>query len=283
MGRLEGKVAFVTGAARGQGRSHAIRLAEEGAAVIAVDICEQISTVFYPLATKADLEETQRLVEDADGRILTAVADVRDRARLRAAYDAGVAEFGPVDIVLPNAGIMPVIGEGERVQAWHDGIDTLLTGVWHTLEITVPGMIERGRGGAIIITSSTAGLSGIGLNTLPGQAAYVAAKHGVVGLMRLYAGQLAQHNIRVNTVHPTGVNTPMVANAEYGAFVERFPEIAGSPLYQNPMPVQLIEPVDVSNAIVYLASDEARYVTGVTFPVDAGYLNRGPALTDIQG
>jgi SDR family mycofactocin-dependent oxidoreductase len=274
--RLRGKVAFITGAARGQGRSHAMRLAEEGAAIIAVDICEQIPSVFYAMATREDLDETRRLVEDADGRILTSVADVRDRAALQSAYEAGIGEFGHVDIVLPNAGIMPVINQGFEEQAWHDGISTMLTGVWHTMEVTVPGMIERDQGGAIIITSSTAGLSGIGLNTSPGQAAYNAAKHGVVGLMRLYASQLAKHRIRVNTVHPTGLNSPMVVNAEYGAFIEANPEVAGSHLYQNPMPVELIEPVDISNAIVYLASDEARYVTGVTFPVDAGYLNRGP-------
>ncbi|WP_433506248.1 mycofactocin-coupled SDR family oxidoreductase [Pseudonocardia halophobica] len=274
MGRLDGKVVFITGAARGQGRSHAVRMAEEGASIIAVDICEQIPTVFYPLATKADLEETVAQVEAVDGRIVAQVADVRDRSALQAAYEAGIAEFGHVDTVLPNAGIMPVINEGEQEQAWHDGIATLLTGVWQTIEVCLPGMVERGRGGSILITSSAAGLSSIGLNTLPGQAAYTAAKHGVVGLMRLYASQLAKHSIRVNTVHPTGVNTPMVVNEPYGRFVQEFPEIAGSPNYQNPMPVPLVEPQDVSNAMVYLASDEARYVTGVTFPVDAGYLNR---------
>jgi SDR family mycofactocin-dependent oxidoreductase len=274
MGRLEGKVALITGAARGQGRSHAIRFAEEGAAVIAVDICEQIPTVFYPMATRDDLDETRQLVEDADGRIVTAVADVRDRETLRAAYDLGVSEFGFVDTVLANAGIMPVINQGAHEQAWHDGIDTMLTGVWNTMEVAIPGMLERNQGGSVLITSSTAGLSGIGLSTAPGQAAYSAAKHGVVGLMRLYASQLARHRIRVNTVHPTGVNTPMVVNAEYGEFVQAHPEIAGNANYQNPMPVELIEPAAVSDAMVYLASDEAQYVTGVTFPVDAGYLNR---------
>ena len=253
-----------------------MRMAEEGAAIVAVDICEQIPTVFYPMATKADLDETHRLVEGVGGRIVTTVADVRDEGALQAAYDAGVDEFGYIDVVLPNAGIMPVINEGFDKQAWHDGIATMLTGVWQTLEITVPGMVARGKGGAIIITSSTAGLSGMGLNTSPGQAAYNASKHGVVGLMRLYASQLAHHRIRVNTVHPTGLNSPMVANAEYAEFVQKHPDVAGSPLYQNPMPVELIESIDISNAVVYLASDEARYVTGVTLPVDAGYLNRGP-------
>jgi SDR family mycofactocin-dependent oxidoreductase len=274
MGRLNGKVAFITGAARGQGRSHAVRMAEEGASIVALDICAQIPTVFYPMSTTEDLEETRKLVEDVDGRIITAVGDVRDRAAVQAAYDAGVAEFGKIDIVVANAGIMPIIGPGEEQQAWFDGIDTLLTGVWHSMEVAVPDMVAR-RDGCIIITSSSAGLSGIGLNISPGQAAYNAAKHGVVGLMRLYASQLAQHNIRVNTIHPTGVNTPMVVNAQYGQFVQEFPAIAGSPLYQNPLPVELIEPVDISNAVVYLASDDGRYVTGTTMTVDAGYLNRG--------
>ncbi|MCD2197749.1 mycofactocin-coupled SDR family oxidoreductase [Actinomycetospora endophytica] len=274
MGRLEGKVAFITGAARGQGRSHAVRMAEEGASIIALDICDQIPSVFYPMATKADLDETVAQVEAVGGRIVASVADVRDKASIQSAYDTGIAEFGHVDTVLPNAGIMPVINEGEQEQAWHDTIATALTGVWQTMEVALPGMIERGRGGSVLITSSAAGLSSIGLNTIPGQAAYVAAKHGVVGLMRLYASQLAKHSIRVNTIHPTGVATPMVMNEPYGVFVQTYPEIAGSPNYQNPMPVPLIEPIDVSNAMVYLASDEARYVTGVTFPVDAGYLNR---------
>jgi SDR family mycofactocin-dependent oxidoreductase len=273
-GRLAGKVAFITGAARGQGRSHAVRFAEEGAAIIAMDICEQIPTVFYPMATKEDLDETRALVEAAGRSIITSIGDVRRREDVQAAYQAGINAFGHVDIVVPNAGIMPVIGPGEQPQAWHDAIDTMLTGVWHVLDVTVPAMVDRGEGGSILITSSAAGLSSIGLNTLPGQAAYSAAKHGVVGLMRLYASQLAKHSIRVNTVHPTGVNTPMVANAEYASFCEEFPDVAGSPNYQNPMPVPLIEAIDVSHALVYLASDEGRYVTGVTFPVDAGYLNR---------
>ncbi|KSZ60015.1 3-ketoacyl-ACP reductase [Rhodococcus pyridinivorans KG-16] len=271
MARLEGKVAFITGAARGQGRSHAVRLAEEGAAIVAMDICDQIPTVFYPMAGSDDLAETERLVEEAGGSIVTSVGDVRNLDDVRAAYEAGISAFGKVDIVLPNAGIMPVIGPGEQRQAWHDAIDVMLTGVWHTLEVTVPDLVARGEGGSIIITSSAAGLSSIGLNTFPGQAGYSAAKHGVVGLMRLYAKQLAPHSIRVNTVHPTGVDTPMVANAEYGAFLNANPDVAADESYKNPMPVELIDSVDISNAIVFLASDEARYITGVTFPVDAGY------------
>ncbi|CRK54017.1 putative enzyme [Rhodococcus sp. RD6.2] len=271
MNRLEGKVAFITGVARGQGRAHAIRLAEEGAAIIGMDICAQIPSVFYPMATEEDLAETERLVKAAGGSIVTTVGDVRNRDDVQRAYDAGIEQFGHVDILVPNAGIMPVIDQGVEPQAWHDAVDTMLTGVWHVLEVAVPGMIERGEGGSIAITSSAAGLTSIGLNTFPGQAGYSAAKHGVVGLMRLYSKQLAKHFIRVNTIHPTGVNTPMVANAEYGAFVNSHPEVANDESYKNPMPVELIEAVDISNAIVFLASDEARYITGVTLPVDAGY------------
>ncbi|WP_109529518.1 MULTISPECIES: mycofactocin-coupled SDR family oxidoreductase [Nocardia] len=274
MGRVDGKVAFITGAARGQGRSHAIRLAEEGASIVAIDICEQIPSVFYPMATPEDLAETERLVKEVGGSIVTVVGDVRKREDVQRAYDAGIEQFGHVDTVIANAGIMPVIDQGVEPQAWHDAIDTMLTGVWHTLEVTVPGMIERGAGGSIAITSSAAGLTSIGLNTFPGQAGYSAAKHGVVGLMRLYSKQLAKHFIRVNTVHPTGVDTPMVANAEYGAFVNANPDVANDDAYKNPMPVELVEAVDISNAILFLASDEARYVTGITMPVDAGYNNR---------
>ncbi|MFF0816299.1 mycofactocin-coupled SDR family oxidoreductase [Rhodococcus sp. NPDC003318] len=274
MNRLEGKVAFITGVARGQGRSHAVRLAEEGAAIIGMDICAQIPSVFYPMATEEDLAETERLVKDAGGRIVTTIGDVRNREDVQRAYDAGIEQFGHVDILVPNAGIMPVIDQGSEPQAWHDAVDTMLTGVWHVLEVAVPGMIERGEGGSVAITSSAAGLTSIGLNTFPGQAGYSAAKHGVVGLMRLYSKQLAKNFIRVNTIHPTGVNTPMVANAEYGAFVNAHPEVANDDAYKNPMPVELIEAVDISNAIVFLASDEARYITGVTLPVDAGYNNR---------
>lgn len=274
MNRLQGKVAFITGAARGQGRSHAVRLAQEGASIVAMDICDQIPTVFYPMATPEDLAETERQVREAGGAILALVGDVRVRHDVQRVYDAGIAEFGHVDIVLPNAGIMPVIEQGTQPQAWTDAIDVMLTGVWQVLDVTVPGMIERGQGGAIVITSSAAGHTSMGLNTIPGQAGYSAAKHGVVGLMRLYAKQLAKHYIRVNTVHPSGVNTPMVANAEYGAYINSHPEVANDDAYKNPMPVELLESVDISNAIAFLVSDEARYITGVTLPVDAGYYIR---------
>ncbi|AZG47671.1 mycofactocin-coupled SDR family oxidoreductase [Gordonia insulae] len=274
MQRLDGKVVFITGVARGQGRSHAIRMAEEGASIIGLDICDQIPSVFYPMATREDLAETERLVKAVGGQIVTSVGDVRNREDIGRILDLGTEQFGRLDIVIANAGIMPVIGPGEQSQAWHDAIDVMLTGVWNVLDIATPRLVAQGEGGSIIITSSAAGLTSMGLNTFAGQAGYSASKHGVVGLMRLFSKQLAKESIRVNTIHPTGVNTPMVANAEYGEFVNSHPEVANDEAYKNPMPVELIEAVDVSNAMVFLASDEARYITGVTLPVDAGYNNR---------
>jgi SDR family mycofactocin-dependent oxidoreductase len=276
MGRLENKVAFITGAARGQGRAHAVKMAQEGADIIAIDLCDQIESVAYPMSTPADLDETVRLVEDQDRRIVAQRADVRDRDALQAAVQAGIAEFGHLDIVVANAGIAPAVGEGARSQAaWHDSIDVLLTGVYHSIEVAIPPMVERGAGGSIVITSSTAGLKGLGRNleaANPGFLGYTAAKHGVVGLMRLYANVLAPHSIRVNTVHPTGVNTPMVVNDAFQAFAQSFPD--GAMALQNALPVSLVEPEDIANAAAWLSSDEARYITGVTLPVDAGFTIR---------
>jgi len=274
MGKLDGKVAFITGAARGQGRSHAVRLAEEGADIIALDICHQISSVGYPLSTPTDLAETVGLVEQLDRRIVAIQADVRDRRALKGALDAGLAEFGHVDIVVANAGIGGVgddPGEEAEETAWDDVIGVNLSGVWRTIRVAVPHMIERGQGGSIVITSSTAGLKALRFSLGWDLDAYTAAKHGVVGLMRGYAKMLAPHNIRVNTIHPTGVNTPMVINERGQARVEAL--LAGGFVdgLSNLMPVSLIEPVDISNAIVWLASDDARYVTGVTLSVDAGF------------
>jgi SDR family mycofactocin-dependent oxidoreductase len=270
MGKLDGKVAFITGAARGQGRSHAIRLAQEGANVIAVDICGQIASVSYPMATSEDLAQTVKEVEALDRRIVATEADVRDRAALQAAYDAGVAELGVADIVLANAGIAPMSME-VKPDEWQDVIDVNLTGVFHTVEVATPSMIERGQGGAIVLTSSTAGINGIG-GGAPGGLGYTAAKHGVVGLMRSYANLLAQHRIRVNTVHPTGVNTPMIVNDVMQEFLAADPQL--SQAMSNALPVDMVEPVDISNAILWLVSDDARYVTGVTLPVDAGFTNK---------
>ena len=263
-GRVAGKVAFITGAARGQGRSHAIRLAEEGADIIAVDICRDYGTVPYPMATEADLAETVKAVEALDRRIVATRADVRDAAALKAAVDDGVAQLGRLDIVSANAGICTVQSWDEVTPAvWQDTLDTNLTGVWNTMVVSVPHLIAAG-GGSIICTSSTAGIKG-----LPYLAPYVAAKHGVVGIARTMANELAIHKIRVNTVHPTGVDTPM-GNGLAGLepLINRDPNLG--PIYMNTLPVEIVDPRDISNAVLFLASDEARYVTGLEFTVDAG-------------
>lgn len=272
MGVLEGKVAFISGGARGQGRSHAIRLAQEGADIVTFDICEQFDTVAYTGATEDDLNETVKAVEALDRRIVAKKADVRSPEAVQAVFDEGIAELGRVDIVLANAGIMPIIGEpGKPIQAWHDCIDIMLSGVLHTIEAAVPTLISQGQGGSIIITSSTAGLKAP-VRTLEtknnGLLGYIAAKHGVIGLMRAYANSLGPYGIRSNTIHPTGVNTPMVANAEFGAYIEEHPTLMDA--MHNTLPVPMIEAVDISNAIVYLASEAGRYVNGIQLPVDAG-------------
>ena len=263
-GRVAGKVAFITGAGRGQGRSHAIRLAEEGADIIAVDICENYQTVSYGMSTEQDLADTVKQVEALDRRIIARKADVRDAAALKNVVNAGVAELGKLDIVVANAGICSVQAWDEVTPAvWQDTLDTNLTGVWNTMVAAAPHLIANG-GGSIICISSTAGIKG-----LPFCAPYVAAKHGVVGIAKAMANELARHKIRVNTVHPTGVNTPMTAVS-----VDLEALLAGDPnlgtIFMNSLPVQNVEPRDISNAVLFLASDEARYVTGLEFTVDAG-------------
>jgi SDR family mycofactocin-dependent oxidoreductase len=263
-GRVEGKVAFITGAARGQGRSHAVRLAEEGADIIAVDILEDYRTTAYPMASREDLDETVALVEKLDRRIVAAKADVRDAASLTAAVEDGVAQLGHLDIVCANAGICTVQAWDEvDARTWQDTLDTNLTGVWNTMVVTVPHLIANG-GGSIICTSSTAGIKG-----LPFLAPYVAAKHGVVGIARAMANELASHHIRVNTVHPTGVQTPMLEGlGGLEPLLTRDPALGG--IFQNTYPVDSVEARDISQAVLFLASDEARYVTGLEFTVDAG-------------
>jgi SDR family mycofactocin-dependent oxidoreductase len=270
--RLAGKVAFITGIARGQGRSHAVRLAEEGARIIGVDVCEPIASVGYPAATPDDLEHTVKEVRATGGEIFARIADVRDRDALSAALSDGIATFGRLDLVLANAGILPIVGEASRtVAAYQDAVDVNLTGVFHTVDLAIPYLVSQGEGGAIVITSSTSGLTGLADGS-PGSMGYAAAKHGVVGLMRGWATVLAQHNIRVNTVHPTGLASPMVLNEAFGGYLDEHPEMR--PRLKNALPVHLIDPIDISNAIVWLCSSEARYVTGVTLPVDAGFLLR---------
>ena len=272
MGRVAGKVAFITGAARGQGRSHAVKLAEEGADIIAVDVCRQVETVPYATATAADLAETVRQVEALDRRIIASEVDIRDGAALTNAVDAGVAELGRLDIVLANAGIStpaPTLEMSE--ETWSTMIDINLTGAWKTVKAAVPHLVAGGQGGAVVITSSLAAMVA-NENT----AHYSAAKAGLVGFMRVLAKELAPQRIRVNTVHPTTVATEMILNdPTYRLFRpdlanptrEDF-DVAARTL--NALPVVALEPADISNAVLYLVSDDGRYVTGTAQLVDAG-------------
>ncbi|MEB4211125.1 mycofactocin-coupled SDR family oxidoreductase [Mycobacterium sp. 94-17] len=271
-GKLEDKVAFITGAARGQGRSHAVRLADEGADIIAIDVPKHIVGLPYEPATAADLAETVRQVEALGRRIVAAEADVRDLAAMQAAVDAGVAELGRLDIVLANAGISapaPTLDMSE--EHWQTMIDINLTGVWKSLKASVPQIIEGGRGGSIVITSSLAAII-----VQPNIAHYSAAKGGLIQLSKVLAKELAPQGIRVNTIHPGTVLTPMVLNEpSYRLFrpdlehptQEDFEEVARS---MTGLPTSAIDPVDMSNAIVYLVSDDGRYVTGTSHVVSAG-------------
>ncbi|WP_285031334.1 mycofactocin-coupled SDR family oxidoreductase [Mycolicibacterium sp. lyk4-40-TYG-92] len=273
-GRVAGKVAFITGAARGQGRSHAVRLAEEGADIIAIDVCGPVSSnPQIPPATPDDLAETADLVKQLNRRIVTAEVDVRDYAAVKAAVDNGVEQLGRLDIICANAGI----GNGGQTldhtseEDWTDMIDVNLSGVWKSVKAAVPHLISQGQGGSIILTSSVGGLK-----AYPHTGHYIAAKHGVVGLMRTFAVELGHHSIRVNSVHPTNVNTPLFMNE--GTMKLFRPDL------ENPgpddmkvvaqmmhvLPVGWVEPVDISNAVLFLASDESRYVTGLPMTVDAG-------------
>jgi SDR family mycofactocin-dependent oxidoreductase len=273
-GRMEGKVVLVTGAARGQGRAHAVRLAQEGADIIAVDLCAGIDTVVgkYPPATREDLDQTVVEVEKLDRRVVARVADVRDQAALDEAVAAGVAELGRLDGVVANAGIASYGRAWELDEAtWQDMIDVNLTGVWHTAKAAIPQLIEGDRGGAMVFTSSIGGFKGI-----QQVGHYVSAKHGIVGLMRNLANELAPYRVRVNTVHPTNVDTHMIQNpGTWGMFAPGDPEptqdkaIAGFTSL-NALEIPWIESVDVANAVLFLLSDEARYITGATLPVDAG-------------
>jgi SDR family mycofactocin-dependent oxidoreductase len=268
MGRMDGKVALITGAARGQGRSHALRLAEEGAEIIAVDICDQIGTVPFAMGTNDDLAETAKMVENLDRRIVTCVADVRDSDQLKGAVELGLSEFGHLDVVCANAGIatMGMLWDltEEEVQ---DVIDVNLTGVWRTLKATVPTLIEQGTGGSIIITSSMAGVMG-----LAGIAHYTATKHAVIGLMRSLVNEVSPHRIRVNCVNPTAVDTPMIQNEAFYQFCGGTTAQEMGAVFQalHTLPVPWVEAADISNAVLFLASDESRYVTGLTLWVDAG-------------
>jgi SDR family mycofactocin-dependent oxidoreductase len=278
VGHLDGKVAVITGAARGQGRSHAVTLAEAGADIVAIDIDHDIASCFYPLARREDLDETARLVEKAGKRALTRTVDVRDSAALDAAVADAVDEFGHIDVVAANAGIATtMVKTWEMSEAdWQDVIDVNLTGVWRTVKAVVPPMIEADRGGCIVLTSSLAGLKGYSHI-----AGYVAAKHGVNGLMRTLANELGPYNIRVNTVCPGLINTDMMMNQEtYDVFLPdvenptREDAVALFRTFQV-LPTDYLEPRDVSEVISWLASDGARFITGAAIPVDGGQIGRG--------
>lgn len=266
MGTLVGTVAFVTGAARGQGRSHAVLLAEQGAAIIAVDVCKNVSTAAYDPATSEDLEETVRLVEEGGGRIMAAELDVRDSSGMTAFVRSAATELGGLDIVVANAGISTwstLLEMSEQV--WDEMIDINLTGVFKTLKASVPVMVEHGQGGSIVIISSVAGIK-----ALPGMSHYSATKHGVVGLMKAAAIELAPHRIRVNTVHPWGVDTHMGSTPDHArqmfvdnpSFMSSFGQLLHEP--------SIATPRDISEAVLFLVSPAARLITGVQLPVDAG-------------
>jgi SDR family mycofactocin-dependent oxidoreductase len=273
MGALDGKVAFITGAGRGQGRSHAVRLAEDGADIIALDLCDDaVATVGYPLATPDDLDETVALVEAKGRRAVKGIADVRDLAQVQAVVEDGLAQLGRIDIVCANAGIGTWAVAWEMTpEQWNDMIDINLTGVFNAARAALPSMVDRGEGGSVILTSSTAGLIGYA-NT----AHYTAAKHGVIGLMKVLAQEAGPHGIRVNAICPTTVNTPLVINdATFELFApdkeNPGPDDVREPFAAlNILDIPWIEPSDVSEAVAWLASDAARYVTGISLPIDAG-------------
>ena len=274
MGRVEGKVAFITGVARGQGRSHAVRLAEEGADIIGIDICRTVDTAVYQMSTPEDLEETKSLVEGLGRRIIAGIADVRDYSGMKAILDEGVAEFGRLDIVIANAGLGSSIYTAEEMPEdhWNEMIDINLTGVWKTCKASIPHLIDN-KGGSIIITGS-----GAALKAVPNLSHYVSAKHAIVGLSRAIANEQSHNFIRCNTIHPGNVDTPLLMNeALFKLFRpdlehptrEDIAEISAT--VTHAIPVAFLEPRDISNAVLFLASDESRYITGAALPVDAGF------------
>jgi SDR family mycofactocin-dependent oxidoreductase len=271
-GQFDGKVAFITGAARGQGRCHAVRFAEEGADIVALDLCGQIDSVAYPMPGREDLDETINLVEKTGRRIVAEQADVRDFDRVKGVVANGVAELGRIDFVIANAGIFPAAGKQRLdIAAFVDALDVNLKGVYYTVEAALPELLRHGDGGAVVITSSAAGFKSVStsFDTIShGAAGYTAAKHGVIGVMRHYASSLAEKNIRVNSIHPGGVATPMIINAAMGRLIGDQPEFGEAQQPKLSMPP--MEPEVVTDAIVYLCGASGRYFTGVALPLDGG-------------
>ena len=269
---LAGKVAFITGAARGQGRSHAVELARRGARILAMDICEDVDSVPYSLASRSDLDQTVAEVEAVGSEIVAVQGDVRETADVAAAVDECVEAFGVPDIVIANAGVNLQRGSEPDAQvAFMDTIMINLVGVWNTVHAIAPLMVERDQGGSIVLISSTNGLSGRGGDGSGAVTGYTASKHGVVGIMRSFMNWLAPYGIRVNSIHPAGVPTPMVAHPEMQAW------FAGNPNAQwmgNAMPVAMLDPLDISRAVLYLVEESGRNITGVTLPVDAGFTGK---------
>ena len=272
MGRFEGKVAFVTGGARGQGRSHAVNLAREGADVAVLDICEQIPCVEYAMPGEEDLAATADMIRSAGRRALAIKGDVRDNACVEAAVQRTAEELGGLDLVVANAGVLPTTGEpAHSVDAWHAALDTMLSGVFYTVRAATSIMVRDGVAGSVVVTASTSSFRGVAYDTdtlNPGQVGYGAAKHGVLAVVQNFAMALGPRGIRVNAVAPMGVRTPMVVNE----FFEKRHSAAPPGWMANAMGVDLIEPQDVTDAVLWLLSREARYVTGSVVPVDAGLL-----------
>jgi SDR family mycofactocin-dependent oxidoreductase len=267
-GRMAGKVALITGAARGQGRNHAVRLASEGADIIVLDICAPVPQLAYRTSSPDDLAETATLVRATGARVVTSSVDIRDAQGVTDAVAQGVADLDRLDVVVANAGVLATQRWDEITgDVWDTVVGINLSGTWNTCQATIPHLIEAG-GGSMILVSSVSGVKG-----LPFMTHYAASKHGVVGIMRSLANELGPQGIRVNTLHPTGVATGMLAGmSPLGGYIEAEP--TSGPLFENTLPSTLIELDDVSDAVVFLASDESRIVTGVTMRVDAGATNR---------
>jgi SDR family mycofactocin-dependent oxidoreductase len=275
MAELEGKTAFITGAARGQGRAHAVRLAREGADILAIDICADVAAMDYPNATRAELDETAQLVAAQGRKVVALTADVRDLAGLQQAFDEGMASLGRVDIVVANAGLVRLTDGGDPDAVWRTIVDTNLTGTWNTISVALQTLRAQGPGGNIVIISSTAGLkptAGLGIGAL----AYTSTKTALVGLMKQLAAALAPESIRVNSVHPTGVKSGMTMNEAMGKLVAQAMagEATSISAMQNAMPIDILDPEDIADAVAFLVSDQAKWITGVALPVDAGFCVR---------